>query len=150
MFVIFVPGSHGRDGLLEKRGSGLPSFLPLIFYGLRFVINVLGIYFNIGQHGCSPLVERKYSIKGHLDHLLIILLGQNPLNILRAMFVDKLYVFWNQQSFRKMVDDGADGNSGALASLFTVTTKKAAPQYDYTSVPSRFDLFFGSYIILSY
>ena len=40
-----------------------------------------------------------------------------------------------------MVDDGADGNSGALASLFTVTTKKAAPQYDYTSVPSRFDLF---------
>ena len=49
-----------------------------------------------------------------------------------------------------MVDDGADGNSGALASLFTVTTKKAAPKYDYTSVPSRFDLFFGSYIILSY
>ena len=50
-----------------------------------------------------------------------------------------------------MVDDGADGNSSALASLFTVTTKKAAPQYDYTSVPSRFDLsFFGSYIILSY
>ena len=41
-----------------------------------------------------------------------------------------------------MVDDGADGNSGALASLFTVTTKKAAPQYDYTSVPSRFDPFF--------
>ena len=44
-----------------------------------------------------------------------------------------------------MVDDGADGNSGALASLFTVTTKKAAPQYDYTSVPSRFDLFWQLY-----
>merc|ERR1712226_1582014 len=95
--------SHGRDGLLEKRGSGLPIFLPLIFYGLRFVINVLGIYFNIGQHRCSPLVERKYSIKGHLDHLLIILHGPKffELAFFGQYSLTSLYVFWNQQSFRK-------------------------------------------------
>ena len=39
-----------------------------------------------------------------------------------------------------MVDDCAEGNPDVLASLFTVTTKKAAPQYDYSSVPSRYAL----------
>ena len=41
---------------------------------------------------------------------------------------------------KKMVDDCAEGNPDVLASLFTVTTKKAAPQYDYSSVPSRYAL----------
>jgi len=36
-----------------------------------------------------------------------------------------------------MGDDGTEGNPDVLASLFTVTTKKAAPQYDYSIVPSR-------------
>jgi len=36
-----------------------------------------------------------------------------------------------------MGDHGSEGNPDVLASLFTVTTKKAAPQYDYSSVPSR-------------
>ena len=30
-----------------------------------------------------------------------------------------------------------EGNPDILASLFTVTKKKAAPQYDYSTVPSR-------------
>jgi len=34
-------------------------------------------------------------------------------------------------------ENGSEGNPDVLASLFTVTTKKAAPQYDYSSVPSR-------------
>ena len=44
----------------------------------------------------------------------------------------------------KMGDEnGAEGNPDVLASLFTVTTKKAAPQYDYSSVPSRLRLSFA-------
>ena len=44
----------------------------------------------------------------------------------------------------KMGDEnGAEGNPDVLASLFTVTTKKAAPQYDYSSVPSRCGLPFA-------
>ena len=39
-------------------------------------------------------------------------------------------------------ENGSEGNSDVLASLFTVTTKKAAPQYDYSSVPSRYELLF--------
>ena len=44
----------------------------------------------------------------------------------------------------KMGDEnGSEGNPDVLASLFTVTTKKAAPQYDYSSVPSRCGLSFA-------
>ena len=39
-------------------------------------------------------------------------------------------------------ENGLEGNPDVLASLFTVTTKKAAPQYDYSSVPSRYELLF--------
>ena len=47
---------------------------------------------------------------------------------------------WDNFS-EKMGDDGAEGNPDVLASLFTVTTKKAAPQYDYSVVPSRYGFF---------
>ena len=42
-----------------------------------------------------------------------------------------------------MGEDGAEDNLDTLASLFTVTKKKAAPQYDYSSVPSRCGLLFA-------
>ena len=48
---------------------------------------------------------------------------------------------WDDNFSEKMGDDGAEGNAEVLASLFTVTTKKAAPQYDYSVVPSRYRLF---------
>jgi len=36
-----------------------------------------------------------------------------------------------------MSDDESKTNPDALSSLFTVTAKKTAPQYDYSVVPSR-------------
>ena len=36
-----------------------------------------------------------------------------------------------------MSEDEAKTSPDALSSLFTVTAKKAAPQYDYSVVPSR-------------
>ena len=54
---------------------------------------------------------------------------------------DNIFKYLGRQFFRKMVDDGAEAKPDVLASLFTVTAKKAAPQYDYSIVPSRYGLF---------